>query len=151
MCGNEFSSCVRHWRLNLHSSSKTGTLLKKSSGCWRKHFLTKIVVAKNVLGVEKWNVGDHLKRVFPKFEADRSNPGGVNGRSKFGKSFWCWKLKCRESPEMRFPKVWGRSEPTSGAIIRGRRMMSPTAVPIICRLECSLSISARQEEWPLHY
>ena len=30
-------------------------------------------------GVEKSNVGDHLKRVFPKFEADRSHPRGING------------------------------------------------------------------------
>ena len=34
---------------------------------------------------EKWNVGDRLKRVFPKFEAERSHPRGVNGRSKFCK------------------------------------------------------------------
>ena len=28
---------------------------------------------KNFFDVEKWNVGDHLKRVFPKFEAERSH------------------------------------------------------------------------------
>ena len=33
--------------------------------------------------VEKWNVGDRLKRVLAKFEADRSWFWGVNGRSKF--------------------------------------------------------------------
>ena len=33
--------------------------------------------------VEKWNVGDHLKRVFPKFEAERSHPRVVNDRPKF--------------------------------------------------------------------
>ena len=47
---------------------------------------------------EKWNVGDRLKGVFPKFEAERSHP----------------------------------------AIIRGRRMISPTAMPIIRRLRFSL-------------
>ena len=42
--------------------------------------------------VEKWNVGNRLKRVFPKFEAERSHPRGVNGRSKFYKisaEIWC--------------------------------------------------------------
>ena len=33
--------------------------------------------------VEKWNVGDRLKRVLAKFRADRSQVWGVNGRSKF--------------------------------------------------------------------
>ena len=33
--------------------------------------------------VEKWNVGDHLKRVFPKFKAEQGHPGEVKGRSKF--------------------------------------------------------------------
>ena len=33
--------------------------------------------------IEKWNVGDRLKRVLAKFEADRSQVWGVNGRSKF--------------------------------------------------------------------
>ena len=32
---------------------------------------------------QKRNIGNHLKRVFPKFEAERSHPRGVNGRSKF--------------------------------------------------------------------
>ena len=35
------------------------------------------------VGVEKSNVGNRLKRVFPKFEPDRSHPRGVNGRLKF--------------------------------------------------------------------
>ena len=39
--------------------------------------------AEFVFDVEKANVGDHLKRIFPKFEAERSHPRGVNGRSKF--------------------------------------------------------------------
>ena len=42
--------------------------------------------AKRILGgVEKWNVGDRLKRVLAKFEANRSYVWGVNGRSKFRK------------------------------------------------------------------
>ena len=40
---------------------------------------------KKFFGVEKWNVGNRLKRVFPKFRADRSLVWGVNGRSKFRK------------------------------------------------------------------
>ena len=36
--------------------------------------------------VEKWNVGNRLKRVFPKFEAERSHPRGLNGHSKFRRS-----------------------------------------------------------------
>ena len=35
-----------------------------------------------VFDVEKWNVGNRLKRVFPKFRADRSHPRGVNGGLK---------------------------------------------------------------------
>ena len=38
-----------------------------------------------VFHVKKWNVGNHLKRVFPKSQAERSHPRGVNGRSKFCK------------------------------------------------------------------
>ena len=34
-------------------------------------------------GVEKSKVANRLKRVFPKFDADRSHVRGVNGRSKF--------------------------------------------------------------------
>ena len=34
-------------------------------------------------GVEKSKFANRLKRVFPKFEADRSEVRGVNGRSKF--------------------------------------------------------------------
>ena len=35
--------------------------------------------------VEKWNVANRLKRVFPKFRADRSHPRGVNDRLKFSR------------------------------------------------------------------
>ena len=31
----------------------------------------------------KWNVGSRVKRIFPKFHADRSHVRGVNGHSKF--------------------------------------------------------------------
>ena len=34
-------------------------------------------------GVEKSNVGNHLKRVLPNSQAERSHPRGVNVRSKF--------------------------------------------------------------------
>ena len=40
------------------------------------------------IDVEKLNVGNRLKRVFPKFEPDRSHPRGVNGRSKFRQNFF---------------------------------------------------------------
>ena len=36
-----------------------------------------------LFGVEKSKVANHLKRVFPKFRADRSHPRGVNVRLKF--------------------------------------------------------------------
>ena len=38
---------------------------------------------KIVLSVEKSNVGNRLKRVFPNSQANRSHPRGVNVRSKF--------------------------------------------------------------------
>ena len=50
-------------------------------------FFWKIFAKKKFFGVEKSNVGNRLKRVFPKFESDRSHPRGVNGRSKFSKLF----------------------------------------------------------------
>ena len=42
------------------------------------------------VGVKKWNVGDRLKRVLAKFEANRSYPRGANGRSKFEIFFEFW-------------------------------------------------------------
>ena len=46
--------------------------------------------------VEKSNAGNRLKRIFPKFPADRSHVRGVNGHSKFEKQpfllFWRRKL-----------------------------------------------------------
>ena len=56
-------------------------------------FSIKKICQKIVFGVEKWNVGNHLKRVFPKFDAERSHPWGVNSRSKFLK-----KLKKKRNP-----------------------------------------------------
>ena len=53
--------------------------------------------------VEKWNVGNRLKRVFPKFEADRSHPRGVKGRSKFSKIFASSKKIARQ----RTNRGWG--------------------------------------------
>ena len=40
------------------------------------------VLSKKYFDVEKWIVRNRLKRVLAKFEADRSHPRGVNGRSK---------------------------------------------------------------------
>ena len=53
-------------------------------------FRSKFSSKKN-FDVEKWNVGVRLKRVFPKFRADRSHVWGVDGRSKFRK-----KIEIRE-------------------------------------------------------
>ena len=46
-------------------------------------FRSKFLTEKKMFGVEKSNVGDGLKRVLAKFEANRSHPRGVNSRSKF--------------------------------------------------------------------
>ena len=62
---------------NQRSSSKITTF------DFIRTFSSKNFIQKIFSGVEKWNVGNHLKRVFPKFEADRSHPRGVNDRSKF--------------------------------------------------------------------
>ena len=89
-------------------------------GGWRKSFSDDNCWRNFVFCVEKWNVGDHLKRVFPKFEAERSHPRGVNGRSKFWKKliffqrFRRQNMKCWGSSETRFGQVPGQSEPSSG-------------------------------------
>ena len=44
------------------------------------------IFKRKIFGVKKSNVGNRLKRVFPKFHADRSEVRGVNGRSKFRKN-----------------------------------------------------------------
>ena len=55
--------------------------LARAKKFWRK------LLSKNFADfffeVEKRNVGDHVKRVSPKFEAERSHPRGVNSCSKF--------------------------------------------------------------------
>ena len=48
-----------------------------------EHVFRQNILPKTTFGVEKANVGDHLKRVFPKFEAEWSHPRVVNDRSKF--------------------------------------------------------------------
>ena len=49
-------------------------------------------VERKFFGVEKSNVGNRLKRVFPNFQAERSEVRGVNDRSKFSK-----KIEIREA------------------------------------------------------
>ena len=60
--------------------------------------------------VEKWNVGDHLKRISPKFEAERSHPRGVNGRSKFRIFQKCETLNGCLSPDIKSysRETWGK-------------------------------------------
>ena len=85
--------------------------------------------------VEKGNVGNRLKHVFPKFHADRSNVRGVNGHSKLEKRFFGFrrrKIKCRESSETRFGQVSRRSEPSS----RGKRPFK------VCRVRCRAGFSS---------
>ena len=77
-------------------------------------FLNQTNRRKVFLGVEKLNVGNRLKRVFPKFHAERSHLRGVNGRSKFATFFRRRKMKCRESSETCFGQVSRRSESRSG-------------------------------------
>ena len=48
----------------------------------RQNFFQKCL-PKKIIGVEKQNAGNCLKRVLPKFRADRSHPREVNGSSKF--------------------------------------------------------------------
>ena len=56
----------------------------KSTEIDEKHLSdTKKCRPKNFLGIEKSKIANRLKRVFPKFEANRSHVRGVNGRSKF--------------------------------------------------------------------
>ena len=75
-----FRGASAHHVQKNHSSSKTSSLLIVRRKCLSKMF------AKKNRGVEKSNVGDHLKHIFPKFEAEWSHPRGVNGRSKFCKN-----------------------------------------------------------------
>ena len=84
-------------------------------------FLTKIFIKtfrqKNFFGVEKWNVGNRLKRIFPKFEAERSHIRGVNGHSKFGIFFWFSASK-NEMSGIVWNAFWPSFAPI-GAILEG--------------------------------
>ena len=74
--GNNFSRRICQWRVRPRSSSKTPLSWKKKSNP-QKNFR-----------VEKWKIANRLKRVFPKFRADRSHVRGVNGRSKFSEKIF---------------------------------------------------------------
>ena len=50
---------------------------------------------------KKWNVGDRLKRILSKFEAERRHPQEINGRSKFRIFQKCETLNGRLPPEIR--------------------------------------------------
>ena len=93
-------------------------------------FLTKIFIKKfcqkNVFGVQKWNVGNRLKRVFPKFEAERSHPRGVNGRSKFYKNsaeIFRFRRKYDAIIRARGFQNWQKWPLIFCSIIRGGRMI----------------------------
>ena len=43
----------------------------------------KKIAKQKIWDIEKWNVGDRLKRVSQKFEAEWSHPWGINSHSKF--------------------------------------------------------------------
>ena len=74
-CSFSLGSCWR--RPKTHSSSKYYEKRKKTVN------KSENFSPKNCSRVDKWNVGNGLKRVVPKFEADRSYVWGVNGRLKF--------------------------------------------------------------------
>ena len=64
------------------SSDRPQTLGKHVSGD-PQHLIFRC--QKMFFDIEKRNVVNRLKRVFPKFEPDRSHPRGVNGRLKFSR------------------------------------------------------------------
>ena len=66
---------------------QNGHFAETRFGVLTKNFSGKTFCRNKFFGVEKSNVGDHLKRVFPKFEAERSHVRGLNGHSKFRKFF----------------------------------------------------------------
>ena len=78
--GGSFSRRTCQERSKKRCSSKTAISWFDAENFWQK------ICWKFFWGVEKWNIGDRLKRVFPKFEAERSRPRGVNGCSKFCKN-----------------------------------------------------------------
>ena len=76
--GNNFLRRICWGGSKSHSSSKTSPFQKKNGP---RRFLQKKIQRKN-FGVEKRKIANHLKRILPKFRADRSHPRGVNGRTK---------------------------------------------------------------------
>ena len=72
----------------MRSSSKTPGKNREKLVFETKKMLKTI----KIFGVEKSNVGNRLKRVFPNFQAERSEVRGVNDRSKFSK-----KIEIREA------------------------------------------------------
>ena len=73
----------------------------------------------NFFGVNKSKVANRLKRILPKFRADRSYVQGVNGCSKFDPEnlFRRRKIESCKSSETRVAEVSRRSERSS----RGKR------------------------------
>ena len=71
--GGSFSRRTCQERSKKRHSSKTAISWLNAEKFWQKNCW------KKVFGVEKWNIGDRLKRVFPKFGARASHVWGVNG------------------------------------------------------------------------
>ena len=86
------------------------------------HRIDQQVEKKVSFGVERSNVGDHLKRVLPKFEVNWSYPRGVNGRSKFSKNSQCFDFVSSKNEMLGI--VWNafwQSLAPIRAIFEGRR------------------------------
>ena len=87
---------------------------------------------------------NRLKRVSPKFHADRSYPRGVNGLSKFSifpknvpRNFFSpRKIIFAKSSETRFPKVSRRSELSSG----GKRLFKIFRFFVNVQIGCATCI-----------
>ena len=92
------------------SSGQDTCVLEPGQKRFSQKFLSNIFAGFFFFDVEKWNVGDHLKRISPKFEAERSHPRGVNGRSKFRIFQKCETLNGRLPPELRSysRETWGK-------------------------------------------
>ena len=76
--------------------------------------------------VDKSKVANRLKRVFPKFEAERSHPRGVNGRSKFYKNsaeIFRFRRKYDAIIRARGFQNWQKCPLIFCSIIRGGRMI----------------------------
>ena len=68
--------------------------LQNKAKRWKTDEIRSKIRTKNFSGVEKWNVGNRLKRVLPKSEGCASHFRGVNGRSKFSRSFFLSPFLC---------------------------------------------------------